>query len=161
MSKKIVFVVASTLFLVVALFSTPLTFAQLPFEYCRIEAYGTLTNDGDNAFVFSAAVPPAGSEIPNSIVTVNYDPYENYTDNIPPGAEVIVFVTDTTTKTFNPASEPDHYTIFFEGSVSWVTVNSETIPEFPPILIIPMFITATALAIIYRRKRTSQIKKTD
>ena len=163
MSKKIVFVVASTLFLVTALVSAPLTFAQI-FNSVQISAYGTNViedNLGAGSLEFTVVVPPAGSEIPNSISAHNIASGENYTMNCSPGDGVMLtFVNlQIDTYTLTAASEPNHFIIFYEGEAGWLQVNGATIPEFSPILIVPMFITATVLAIIYRRKRTSQIKQ--
>jgi hypothetical protein len=52
-------------------------------------------------------------------------------------------------------SEPDHFTITFEGEARYVRLNKVDIPEFPPIIIVPLFMTATLLALIYRRKSVS------
>ena len=163
MSKKIVFVVASTLFLVTALVSAPLTFAQI-FNSVQISAYGTNViedNLGAASLEFTVVVPPAGSEIPNSISAHNIASGENYTMNCSPG--------DSITMTFlnmqvdgirvQPASEAYHFIISYEGEAGWLWVNGSDIPEFSPILIVPMFIAATLLALVYRRKRTLQIKQ--
>ena len=50
-----------------------------------------------------------------------------------------------------------------DGSASLILTesNQRNIPEFPPILAVPLFIAATLLAIIYRRKRTSHTKTTE
>jgi hypothetical protein len=45
-----------------------------------------------------------------------------------------------------------YYVKFF-----WICIGSPSIPEFPPILIIPIFMAAILLALVYRR-RTSQTK---
>jgi len=45
-----------------------------------------------------------------------------------------------------------------DGSANWIITDSsiiEDVPEFPPILLVPLFMTATLLAIAYRRKHSS------
>ncbi|MCJ7614191.1 hypothetical protein MUO71_05445 [Candidatus Bathyarchaeota archaeon] len=164
MKLKIGFIVASTLFLVIALFNAPLTFAQVGlWDSCQILAYGTNIEEDHEvgSFSFIAAVPPTGSEITNSIAVMDYDSGENYTIILSEGDIVLVIYDTVISMNIEVASEADHYTILFEGSADYVSINSAVIPEFPTILIIPMFMTATLLAIIYRRKRTSQPKTTD
>ena len=50
-------------------------------------------------------------------------------------------------------SEPNYKFINFEGRVWVATVNGTQIPEFPAILIAPLFMAATLLALVYRKKR--------
>ncbi|MBT8172181.1 hypothetical protein KJN74_04860 [Candidatus Bathyarchaeota archaeon] len=167
MNKKMLFCIVSTLFLVIALFSAPLTYAQRHWDYCEVSAYVTnleLFGTGDLYYInFNTATPPTGSEITNTIYVINYDTGENYTKNLGVGDFVSVrydnFVPDT--NILLPAGDSVHTTIYFEGEVVNVDLNYTSIPEFSPILIVPMFITATLLAIIYRRKRTSQNQTTD
>ena len=156
MNKKIGFVVAYTLFLAFALLSVPLTFAQ-HWDNCRVSAYGTDIIEKKvgliSWFEFRVAFPPAGSEISNTIYVINYGTSETHTKNLVAGDYVIVrydnFIPDTIEIT--PASDGVHYLIYFEGEVGITTVNAESVPEFPPILIVPLFMTATLLALVYRR----------
>ncbi len=166
MNKKIGFVVAFTLFLVVALFNVPLTFAQ-HWDDCKVSAYGTYLIEMKvgkiSWFEFKVVSPPAGSEITNTIYVINYSIFETYTKNLEAGDYVIVRYDDFTPDIIEitTASDGLHYSIYFEGEVGVITINAVFVPEFSPMLIVPMFITATALAIIYRRKRTSQNQTTD
>jgi hypothetical protein len=47
------------------------------------------------------------------------------------------------TKSFQPASEPNYFLITYIGEASTITINAAQIPEFSPILTVPMFMTAT------------------
>ena len=148
--------------LTVALFNAPLTFSQIAIDYVQVIAYGTDVEQTTTAISFIAATPPAGSEIPNLITMMQYGSDENYTRNLLAGDVVAVIHADRDilNLTTTAASEPNHFTIVFEGGVEWMTVNSAEIPEFPTFIVIPLFIIATLLAIIYE-KRTSHSKLTD
>ena len=165
MNKKIGLVVF-TILLGIALFNTPLMFAQSQdWDSCEISAYGTNLVEGDpvpEQFGFTVVAPPSGSEITNTIYVLNEDTGENYTKTLSPGDLVNVVYLDTIPSlSINPASEPNHWIISYDGEVSNLTVDGSYIPEFSPILIVPMFMAATILAIVYRRKRTSQTKTTE
>jgi len=87
---------------------------------------------------------------------MNYETGENYTQNLSEGTVVYVEYQfrSPIQNSQNPASEPDYYVIFYEGEVASVTINRVDIPEFSSILIIPLFLAATLLALFYRRKRS-------
>ena len=164
MNKKIGFSVAATLFIVAAMICVPLTSAQVKsWDYCKLSAYGDRLNDyaesssNTERFEFYVAVPPSGSNITNTLEVMNYETGENYTLNLTDGNVVYLEhqYRNPIQMSLNQASEADHYIIFYEGEVAAVTVNRIDIPEFSSILIIPLFITATLLAIFYRRKKTS------
>jgi hypothetical protein len=165
-NKKVQFCIVSILFLVIALYSIPLSFAERHWDYCIVSAYATnadLFETGDIIYIeFYAAAPPAGSEITNTIYVINYDTGENYTKNLGVGDFVTVrwdgFVPEG--YSIEPAADSVHSTISFEGEVFNVALNYTDIPEFSPILVLPMFITATLLALGYRRKRTSKNQRT-
>jgi len=169
MKKKIGLIFFCTLFLVTALICVPLTFAQISWEYCKVSVYGTNLNDYSDSstnterFQINVATPPSGSEITNTIEVRDTNRGEEYTETLSVGD--IVFVnyqnSNPIQNTINPASESGYWIISYEGEVSSVTINAIDIPEFPPILIVPLFMTATLLAIVYRRKRTSQSQATD
>lgn len=167
MNKKVKFCIVSILFLAIAIFSAPLTFAERHWDYCIVSAYATnadLFETGDIIYIeFNAAAPPAGSEITNTIYVINYDTGENYTKTLGVGDFVNVrwdgFVPEG--YSIEPAADSVHSTISFEGEVFNVALNYTDIPEFSPILILPMFITATLLALVYRRIRTSKNQGTD
>ena len=169
MNKKIRLIVATTSILVVSLFYSQLTFAQERYwDYIKLSGYGTDLYEGDNTmgdtiFEFIVDVPPSGSEIPNSVEMVRYVSDENYTitfligDLVRVQHEGLIPINLTLT----PVSE-GHHIIYYEGPANQVRYNGAfMIPEFPPILIIPLFMAATLLALIYRRKRTSQNQTID
>jgi len=167
MNKKIGLIVSMTLFLIIALFSAPLTFAQdsIPWDYCIISAYGTDVIEEQVGTIlrtdFIVAVLPSGSNITNTIYVMNYDTGENYTKNLSAGQEVRIRYDDLVPDKFSilAGEDPGHSIIYFEGAVVRVRINTIDVPEFPAFLVIPMFIAATLLALVYRRKRTSQIKQ--
>jgi len=158
-NKKIGFIVAYSLFLVIVLLNAPFTFAQeKAWDWCQVSAYGTELVESEppvGGFTFVVVAPPSGLEIPNTVWLMNYDSTENYTETLSPGDELQVNIMDFPIFTYNftAAEEPDHYILFFEGEAGPVRINREIIPEFPPILIVPLFMTATLLALVYRRKR--------
>ena len=162
MNKKIGFSVALTMVLFISLVCVSLTFAQVkPWDFCKISAYGDRLNDyaesssNNERFEFYVADPPTGSNITNMIEVMNYDTGENYTTNL--SANNVVYVDyqfrNPIQLSLSQASEPDHYVIIYEGEVAAVTVNRIDIPEFSTILIVPLFISATLIAMLYRRKQ--------
>jgi len=160
MSKKIGFVVASTGFLVIALFNTPMLFAQISWDVVQISAYGTDLVQGDTIaeqLSFIVVAPPPGSEITNTMYVLNEDSGENYTKTLSPGDFVgITYIDYSPSIETTAGSEPNHWIISYDGGARSARINYTDIPEFSPILIVPMFIAATLLALVYRRKRTSQ-----
>ena len=167
MRKKNGFAVFSTVFLLVALFSTAFVYAQLSFAWCRVLAYGTsfIENEFEGGSVrFRVVSPPEGSGIPNEIYAMYEFGGENMTTSLSPGDNVLVTYTGNLVSiitNYTEASEPDHFIINYEGEAGWLQVNGVQIPEFSPILIVPMFTVATLIALVYRRKRTSKSKKKD
>ena len=151
-------IIVCTMFLVIIFSSMPLILAQEQiWETCQISAYGTEIEEDLEVkhFKFTTATPPSGSEIPNTIYIMDNDSGENYTVTLEAGDVVSVIYEDANVIEINVAPEQARYTIEFDGSVSFVSINSINIPEFPIIFIVPMFIAATLLALIYRRKRLS------
>jgi hypothetical protein len=167
MNKKIGFIVVSTLFLVIVLFNASLTLAQPNiWDYVAVSGYGTLVGEeGETNFRFIVATPPTGSEITNTVyVQRNSAPVENYTRPLLPGEEIYLThsrVDVPIVRSITPASEPDHFNIVFEGQARYIQVDAAYIPEFPTILIIPMFMMATLLALVYRRRRASHNQITE
>lgn len=167
MNKKIGFIVITTLFIVTFLFSASLTFAQRSWDSCIISAYGTNLDEYNDSttnterYEFTVANPPSGSEITNTIEVINYDSGENFTETLSAGQRVYVNYLDAgpTLNTVNAAAESGYFIIEYDGYVTGVTINNIDIPEFSSIIILPLFITATLLAIVYKRKRTSQNRK--
>jgi len=160
MNRKIGLILVST-FLFMTLFNTPLTFAQY-WDSVKVSAYGTNVienNLGGASLEFIVVAPPSGSEISNTISGHHIESNENYTANLSPGDSVLMTFANMVVEsyTLEAASEPNHFIIYFEGQTGWLWVNGNDVPEFSPILIAPMFITATLLSLIYRRKRTSAI----
>lgn len=144
MNKKIGFVVASTLFLIVVL-SAPLAFAQ-PWQSCELNCQGETISVATGYFSFYA-VPPR-PDIPNTVTVTGGG--NTYTWELVPGDLVIVYgYVETSLQTSS-----DHIT--YQGPADSATINAVEIPEFPSFLILPLFMMATLLAAIgLRRKRTS------
>ena len=164
MKLKTGFIVVSTVLLIITLFNVPSIFAQEQiWEDCQVIAYGTnIFEDHEvESFTFTAAAPPAGSEIPNTISVMDLDTGENHTITLSAGDNVLVIYRDPINKYIEVAAEAGHYTILYEGAATFISINSAAIPEFSSILIIPMFMIATLLAIAYKKKRISQAKTTD
>jgi hypothetical protein len=161
MNQIIALIISSTFFLLIILLSVPLTFAQFEiWDSVSVSAYGTDVDEFGSYFTFTVVAPPQGSEITN-VINMSRVGGENYTFNCSPGDLVAVWGQDVNIMEIMPASEPNHFTIIFEGTAQNVNINNANIPEFPPIFAVPLFMTATFLAIIYRRKRISQTKSAD
>ena len=162
MNKKIGLSVASALFLVTAFMCVPFTFAQREWDYAKVSAYGTYYDDfltsttNTERFEFTVAVPPSGSEITNTVEVRDNDSGENYTITLQIGNVVRVDYQNTSPLVNRVDQTPGslNYIIDYEGDVASITINAIDIPEFPSILLVPLFMTVTLLAIIYRRKRT-------
>ncbi len=160
MDKKIGIISVCTLLLMTISISAPLTFAQVDYwDYCKISAYATNLNDYSTSTVntqryeFTIADPPAGSNITNTIDVRSDNTGENYTRNLSIGDVVYLnyeFLNPTRIEV-NPDTG-NYYIVYYEGEVFDLSINTELIPEFPPILIAPIFIIVTLIAIIYRRK---------
>ena len=157
MNKKIGIMIASTLFFVITLFNAPLTFAQDSGYACIVDVKCTnlVTDETNGFFSFTVSTPDTGTF--NRILAVNMSTAEEHVRNVTLGDTVVV------SYSFFYATDLDYSTesgiLRYTGPADSVTINATEIPEFPPILIVPMFITATLLAIVYRRKRTSQNKQ--
>jgi len=144
MNKKIGFVVASTLFLIVVL-STTLAFGQ-PWQTCELNCIGETITTATGYFSFYAA--PPRPDTPNTVTVTGGG--HTYTWELVPGDLVIVYGYVATSL----QTSSDHVT--YQGPADSVTVNTAEIPEFPSFLILPLFMIATLLAaIVLRRKRTS------
>jgi hypothetical protein len=159
MKLKIGFIVTCTLVLIIGLLNAPLTFAQT-WHSVAISTYATDLVEGDpvpEAFRFTVAQ----SALANTIEVINYDSGENYSRILDPGDLVQVTYLgglDIRLKSFTPGPVDGTFIIEFEGEASAVSINAGNIPEFSPILAVPLFIIATLLALVYRRKRISQKK---
>jgi hypothetical protein len=163
-NKKIGFIVVSTLFLVTVLIYVPLAFAQTTYwDYAKVSAYGKDLDDFSSStvnierFEFTVVVPPTGSEITNTIEVRDDDSGENHTINLSIGDIVRVNYQNTvpTHNSVDPASEPNHVIVDYEGEVTGISINTVEVPEFSSIILIPLFMIATVLVIAYRRRRTS------
>jgi hypothetical protein len=163
MKKKIGLIIVSALFLVIISLSATLTFAQR-WQSVTISAYGTDVVEGDPVpEIFSFIVAEPTPAVTNTIIAINNDTGENFFVDLEVGDVVQVGYLgglDVTIKNILAAPTPGEFIIQYEGQASSVTINAAQIPEFPPILIIPMFTAATLLAIIYER-RTRHSKLTD
>ena len=158
MNVKIGLSVVCTIFLVIVLFNVPSMFAQeRTWESCKISAYGTEVEEEFevNLIRFTAVVPPTGSEITNTIEVMDSVTRENITITLSEGDRVSINYEDVIYQNVEVAPEEDHYTITYEGGATFISVNSTEIPEFSSIVIIPMFMIATLIALVYRRKRSS------
>jgi hypothetical protein len=157
MNRKIKFATFSVLILVLVLYCIPISFAQNEWDYCIISAYGTNLVEGETSpqsFKFTVVVPPTGMEIPNTI-SLERGTEENYTYDLLPDDEVDLNYIDAEIDTYSfvQSSETDHFIILYEGEARTLRVNRQVIPEFSSILVAPLFLAVTLLAIIYRRKR--------
>ena len=169
MNKKKLFFFSSILILAVTFVYSPVTFAQelRYWDSCKVSAYGfgfTEMETGEiRSISFNVAAPPSGSDITNTLEVMDYVTGENYSATLSPGDAIVIRYDNypPLNYTATPAAESGHYIIYFEGPVVNVTIGGAVVPEFPPILAVPLFMTATLLAIIYRRKRTSQNQTTD
>ena len=136
MNKKILFFVVTTLFLVIALFSAPLTFAQIPWDYCEVVAYGTNVVEETIGTIlrttFTVATPPPGSNITNTIYVLNYDTGENYTETLSAGEEVRIRYDDIIPDVYEitTAEDPSYKIIYYEGPVARAMISGIDIPEF-------------------------------
>lgn len=158
MKLKIGSIAVCTISLVIIFSSMPLIFAQdQTWDSCIIDAYGIEVDDEFEAAIlrFTAVAPPTGSEVTNTITVMDDGTGENHTITLVDGDSVSMNYENTIYKEIQVAPEAGHYTIYYEGSATFVSVNSEPIPEFSSILIVPLFLITTVLALVYRRKRTS------
>ena len=161
MKLKIETIAVCAISFVIIFSSMASVFAQSQiWESCIIYAYGTDVDDEAEAGIlrFTAATPPTGSDIPNTIYVMDDDTGENYTITLADGDSVSMNYQFPEYKEIDVAAEADHYTIYYQGTATYVSVNSTAIPEFSSILIVPLFLIATVLAIVYRKKRISSKK---
>ena len=150
--------------LVMALMTFPLTLGQTQWDNCKISAYGLSVNFEDYSsstsnqqrYEFTVANPPEGSNIINTIEVMDDSSGQNYTINLQEGQRVYVNYQNwgPSVNTQTPADDQDYLIILYEGGVEEVQINRVDIPEFPIALIVPLFMTATLLALVYRRKRS-------
>ena len=153
------FIIFSILLLAINWLNVQLAFAQIHWDYCKVSAYGNNFDDFQTSglserFQFSVVAPPSGSDISNTVEVMNYETSENYTKNLSVGDIVLIRYDNINpiNLTIESASEPLHHVFYYEGEVYRVRINYDDVPEFPPFLIAPLFMTATLLAILYRRK---------
>ena len=146
--------------LVIILVVIPLTIAQ-GWVDVKISAYGTAVYtpyaehiSGGATMEFTVVAPPEGLDVANSISACDPQTGEICTQNLQPGDYVYIGVPKlgVDSCTIEECSESQHYLINFEGQASMLLVNATIIPEFPIALMIPFFILATLLALIYRNK---------
>jgi hypothetical protein len=169
MKKKFGIITISILIFVSIIFSTSLTSAQSGWNYCKIDAYGTNLNDYSDSstnserYEFTVATPPSGSEITNTIEVSDFSSGENFTETLTPGQVVYYNYQGSvpSTNRVTAASEAGFWILEYEGDITDITIDNTAIPEFSSIIILPLFITVTLLAIIYRRKHTLQKQNTE
>lgn len=159
MKRKIVFMIASSCFLLIVLFNLPLTFAQTvptPLDYVKVSAYGVeLEEDFPNvgSFVFTVANLPPGSEILNSIEVSHSG--ENSTINLSQGDRVSLIYSgrDVISISLLPATEPDHFVILYEGQTLSLQINADYIPEFPSFLLMFLALIGIGVAGTFYKKK--------
>ena len=161
MKRKIRITIFCTLDLFILLFNTPLTFAQI-FDSVQMSVYATnliVNNLAGASLEFNVAVPPEGSEITNSISARRISNGENCYVDLLPGDEVLLTYANMLVEniTVVESSETNYFIIYYEGEAGWLWVNATEIPEFSTILLVPLFITITLLASIYKRKRIKKV----
>ena len=164
MKLKIGFIVASTLFLIVVL-STPFAFA-LTWDACIVNGYGKdLVVDETNGFFSFTAVDPFTPAILNVITAVNHASSDSMEVFLSQNDTVVVSYTGfvATDLVLFPTTEPGVlYQMYYQGPADSVTINQIVIPEFPSILIMPLFMISTLLAaIVYRKKMHFTSQTTD
>ncbi len=160
MNKKINFAIVLILVFSITLFNFQLTSAQeLTWNWCEVSAYGTDLVESQppvGGFTFIAVAPPSGSNIPNTVLVINEVTNENYTMDLQPGDELQVNLMDfeITRYNFTQTENSNNYIIFYQGEAGPVRINRQLIPEFSTILIVPLSVAITLLAILYRKKRS-------
>ncbi len=161
MNKKIGSFIAFSFLLIIVLSCVPLIFSQQDeaWDWCIVSAYGTDFEESGSpvgSFSFTAATPPAGSDITNTVSVSMDETGENHSVTLNSGEQLLVSFLGASPSVYsiNPGSEPDHYIINYEGWGRYVRINGIPIPEFSPIFIVPLFIGSTLLALVYRKKRT-------
>lgn len=153
----------STFLIGLAFMSFSIVLAPTEWDTCIISAYtvaasfddySTSTSNQDR-FEFTVANPPEGSNITNTLFVMDSGSGENYTINLEEGQRIYVnYQTwNPSVNTQTPAEDSDYLNILYDGGVLEVQINRVDVPEFSPILIAPMFVIATLLAIIYRRRQ--------
>lgn len=127
-------------------------------DNCKVSAYGynvaELETGEIRSISFNVGTPPSGSDIPNTLEVMDYITGENYSMTLVIDDPIIIRY-DTyppITNSITQGEDSSHYIIEFEGAVVNVTIRGDVVPEFPPLIIVPLFIAATLLAIIFRRK---------
>lgn len=167
MKRKTGFSVVFAFFIVTALLCFPLTFAQRDWDYARVSVYETYFDDfststtNNERYEFTVATPPSGSEITNTIEVRDNGTGENYTEILPIGVVVRVNYQNSNPTKNNVDQDPgtQNYIIDYEGEVESITINAVEIPEFSSIILVPLFIAVTLLAIIYKRNALSKTKQ--
>jgi hypothetical protein len=158
MNKKIGVFVASSFLVITILLCVPLVSSQ-DWDWCIVSAYGTIEIEAEipvGSITFTVANLPTGTTVTNTMSVSKDSTGDNYTITLNSGDRVIVTWLDMSPSVYTTlqGSEPSYKFINFEGRVWAATVNGAQIPEFPAILITPLFIALTLLAILYRRKPT-------
>ena len=160
--KKVIF--ASILILAMIPLVVSYTFAQqIYWPSCKISAYGNnvdfyeTSSTNQMRYQFTVRAPPDGSDITNTIEVENENTEEHYVETLSPGDVVYVNYLgySPTVNTFVPGEEQGYYIFTYDGEVAEVQINSIQIPEFSSIILVPMFIIVTLLAVIYSKKRSS------
>jgi hypothetical protein len=161
LNKKKVTIIFLMLIFSITAFNIQNVFSQVAWYSVKVSAYGTNlieNNLGGASLEFTVADPPTGVDVSNTMCGVLSDNDQNYSVNLNPGENIIVTYTgNAVVDRISLVDGPDsgYYIIEYEGEAGWLYVNGAQIPEFSPILITPLFMVTTLLAIVYSRKHRS------
>ena len=156
MKLKINTLAIFALTLVIVLSHTHTVLAQ-NYDWCDILAYVTDLVNENEILSFTVLDPPVDSGITNELHAEIND--EDVEFPISPGDTVVVNYQDVEVTISNliPHITEGTYVVTWSGEANSVTINAVEIPEFPSFLTIPLFISATLLAVIvFRRKQISK-----
>jgi hypothetical protein len=148
MHKKIGFVVASTLFLIVVL-STTLAFGQT-YDYVEIDTNAEdLVRDYQNGILNFTVIEPFPGYEATITATAGQQTY-TWDLEVDDKVELRYSLLSQDDITFSATH------LVYQGPADSVTINAVEIPEFSSFLILPLFMMATLLgAVVLRRKLTS------
>ena len=160
MNKKKMFFISLLLSLTITFIFSSLVFAQVMrfWDNCKVSAYGynfaEMETGEIRSISFNVGTPPTGSDIPNTLEVTDYVTGENHSITLSIDDPIIIRYDSypPITNTATPGEDSSHYIINFEGAVVNVTIRGDVVPEFPPILIVPLFIISTLIVLIFRRK---------
>lgn len=153
-------VILVSIFLFMALFCVPLTFAQywntVNVSVCASEVSDNISGGGGLELVI--AVPPEGSEISNSISAYNILMDENFEYNCSEGDTVYLFYASWSSEVSGVeiASEENHFIVTYEGEADVIQINGvglRFIPELSSIMLIATLALSTLFVVIVTRRK--------